>query len=184
MTPPVPSFGPARMANKTTHLVNLDALIAREDFETDTDVASLGNDPIFKVEELKKGRMYFSVLRKPEFQRETASWSPAMVLDLIESFLDGKLIPSIIIWHSKQTGKVFVIDGAHRVSALIAWVNNDYGDGEISRTFYGHENIPKAQRDFHNATKELVETHVGSYLSLGSRVPCHCIRRSKVVRPR
>ena len=150
----------------TTHLVNLDALIVREDFETSSDVALQGKEPVFKVEELKRGRMYFSLLRKPEFQRETASWSPDMVADFIESFLDNKLIPSIIIWHSKETGNVFIIDGAHRVSALIAWVNDDYGNGEISKSFHGSESIPEAQKRFHTRVKQLVDDRVGTYLSL------------------
>lgn len=148
-----------------THLVNLDALICREDFESGS-TASLGNEPIFKIEELAQGRLYFSVLRKPEFQRETANWKPETIVDFVESYLDGKLIPSIIMWHSQKTGKVFIIDGAHRMSALIAWVNDDYGDGIISRKFFGVENIPAEQKRLHEKTKRLMETRIGPYQSV------------------
>lgn len=40
---------------------------------------------------------------------------------------------------------IFVIDGSHRVSSLVAWVNDDYGDGEISKTFFKDE-IPNEQK--------------------------------------
>ncbi|MCH8269352.1 MAG: DUF262 domain-containing protein, partial [Acidobacteria bacterium] len=136
-----------------THQVNLDALIVREDFESSS-AASLGVGPVFKVEDLQRDKLYFSVLRKPDFQRETNNWSAEMIVEFVRSFLDQELIPSIIIWHSKETEKVFIIDGSHRVSALIAWVNDDYGDGAISRGFYGDE-IPEAQVKLHNQTQAL-----------------------------
>jgi len=153
---------PPQGEHLATHKVNLDALIHRENFESSADSsASLGNEPLFKVEELEKGRLYFSVLRKPDFQRQTNNWTPEMIVDFVQSFLDDKLIPSIIIWHSKQTGKVFIVDGAHRISALIAWVNDDYGDGTISQELFG--DISPAQRKFHNATKLLMAEKVGDY---------------------
>lgn len=148
-----------------THLVNLDSLIRREDFEVSADEATVGNEPLFKIEELAKDKLYFSVLRKPDFQRQTDNWSPEIIVDFIRSFLDGELIPSIIIWHSRQTGKVFIIDGAHRVSALIAWVNDDYGDGEISRKAWNYK-VPPAQVKLHERTKELVKEQIGSFAHL------------------
>lgn len=149
-----------------THLVNLDALLEREDFESsDTSIAALGQDPTFKIGELKSDQLYFSVLRKPHFQRETNNWSPERISEFVKSFLDNELIPAIIIWHSKVTGKIFVIDGAHRVSSLIAWVNDDYGDGTISRKANNFE-IEPAQRKLHNTTKELIEKEIGSFQHL------------------
>jgi hypothetical protein len=148
-----------------THKVNLEALIAREDFESSSDSsAQLGTEPLFKVEELQKGKLYFSVLRKPDFQRQTNNWTPEMIVDFVQNFLDGNLIPSIIIWHSKQSGKVFIVDGAHRVSALIAWVNDDYGDGPISRSLLGQ--ITPVEERFHKATKALMAERVGDYARL------------------
>jgi hypothetical protein len=147
-----------------TYRVNLDALIKREDFETGGADSVGGKEPIFKVEELSLDRMYFSVLRKPDFQRPTNNWTPEMIVDLVKSWLDGDLVPALILWHSKQSGKVFVVDGAHRLSALIGWVNDDYGDGPISRTFF--DEIPPAQIRFHKHTKELMAQRVGSYAEL------------------
>jgi hypothetical protein len=147
-----------------THLVNLDALIKREDFESG-DVVSATGEPLFKLEELDGQRMYFKTLRKPDFQRQTADWSPEMIVGLVKSFLDGEVIPALILWHSKTTGKIFVIDGSHRLSALIAWVNDDYGDGTISREFFAY-NVNPAQARFHTITQRLMGEEVGTYREL------------------
>jgi hypothetical protein len=148
-----------------THLVNLDALIPREDFEAGGNTgAQISNMPLFKVEELAKDRMYFNLLRKPDFQRTTNNWTPEMIVDLVESYLDGKLVPALILWHSKDSGKVFIIDGAHRLSALIAWVNDDYGDGKISQA--DGKEISTLQAKFHKKTKELMDSRIGSYATL------------------
>jgi hypothetical protein len=147
-----------------THKVNLDSLIKREDFETGGADGVGGKEPIFKVEELSHDRMYFTVLRKPDFQRTTNNWTPEMIVDLVKSWLDGDLVPALILWHSKQSGKVFVVDGAHRLSALIGWVNDDYGNGTISTGFF--DEIPPAQVKFHKTTQELMAQRVGSYKEL------------------
>ncbi|MEH2463120.1 hypothetical protein [Nostoc sp.] len=53
----------------------------------------------------------------------------------MKTFIEGDLIPVISLWRSPG-GYLFVIDGSHRLSALAAWVNDDYGDGTISKLFY------------------------------------------------
>ena len=148
-----------------THKVNLDALIKREDFEpSQVSVEAGNNDLIFKIEELSRNRNYYRQLRKPDFQRTTDNWSPEMVVDFVKSFLDYELIPSIILWHS-PSGDVFIIDGAHRISALIAWVNNDYGNGEISQKFFGYD-IPEPQKKLDKKTRELMESEIGTFAHL------------------
>lgn len=149
----------------TTHQVNLDALIRREDFEA-REGEPLTNRRLadqLKVEDLE--RTYFSLLRKPDFQRETASWSPETVADFVRSFLDGDLIPAVIMWWSNLNGAVFVIDGAHRISSLMAWVHDDYGDGKYSQEFWGHA-IPEGQKKLAKTTKQLIETQIGAYQRL------------------
>lgn len=88
-----------------------------------------------------------------------------MICEFVETFLDGGLIPSIIVWHSKSTNNVYVIDGAHRVSALIAYVNDDYGDGDISRAAWGQA-VPAAQVALHKKTKQMVDDKIGSFAAL------------------
>lgn len=142
----------------STNIVNLDALIRRADLaapgEASEDITSLS------VMGLAPKGFLYPALRKPDFQRETASWSPEQVADLISTFARRDLIPAVILWRAGQN--VFVIDGAHRLSALIAWVHDDYGDGEVSRRFF-HNSIPDDQQRAADKARQLVEVAVGSY---------------------
>ena len=93
-------------------------------------------------------------LRKPDFQRETAHWSPDKVVELVRSFVDADLIPAVILWQAGSFS--FVIDGAHRLSALIAWVLDDYGDQKRSLEFFGGR-ISEEQRRVAERTR--LRTH-------------------------
>lgn len=81
-------------------------------------------------------------------------------MQLIESFVNNELIPAVILWSSKQ--HVFVIDGGHRLSALRAWIEDDYGDKQISVQFFGPD-ISDSQKKAAKATRKLIEQRVGSY---------------------
>lgn len=142
----------------TTNVVNLDALIPREDLAAP---GELGEDinGLYLPGLEAKGLLY-PTLRKPDFQRETANWGPEQVADLIRTFMSRELVPAVILWRAGQN--VFVIDGAHRLSALIAWVHDDYGDGERSRRFFQNA-IPDEQERAANRTRELVKLSIGSY---------------------
>lgn len=142
--------------------VNLDALIAKEDFEIVAKGEDQSGDFSFVLPELKHKKGTFKILRKPIFQRATSDWSPRQIVDLVKNFLDRELIPAIIVWNSSG-GLQFVLDGAHRLSALVAWVNDDYGFGTVSQLEYGRDNISQPHRDAHRITQELMKDEVGSY---------------------
>ncbi|MCK9897983.1 DUF262 domain-containing protein, partial [Frankia sp. AgB32] len=148
--------------------VNLDALIPREDFEARApelpEQASVFTSTL-TISDLGLESFTYSTLRKPDFQRETANWTPEKVADLVKNFLEGDLIPAVILWHSNHTGNIFVIDGAHRLSALIAWVQDDYGDQQSSLKFFDNI-IPDEQRRAAEATRKLIRESVGSYNEL------------------
>jgi hypothetical protein len=99
---------------------------------------------VIQVTELALGKHFYGLLHKPLFQRETNDWGVDNVVSLVRSFRNGHLIPAVILWSAD--GFNFVIDGAHRLSVFIGWVNDDYGDGVISQGFFKHQ-IPKSQRD-------------------------------------
>lgn len=144
--------------------VYLDAMIERADFAikgSDTNFA----EPIqaLSIENLGPNGMVVPMLRKPDFQRETNHWSPPQVLKFLESFLDQELIPSVILWRSDA--HLFAIDGAHRLSALRAWIEDDYGDGLVSLKFYSNE-ISTEQRKAAATTRKLVEENIGKYSQL------------------
>ena len=120
-----------------TNLVNLDAMIAREDFATaEGDASSFENVSTISIREFTKGGLIGPSLRKPDFQRETNHWSPEQVVSLLDCFVNGDLIPSVILWQSPT--HLFVIDGGHRLSVLRAWIEDDYGDGHISQPYFGY----------------------------------------------
>lgn len=143
----------------STNVVNLDALIPREDLAVDAGAPNISRLEKIDIRHIEEG-FFLSALRKPDFQRETAQWSPDKVADLVRAFVDGDLIPAVILW---QSGKdVFVIDGAHRMSALIAWVHNDYGDGQKSKLFFDGR-IPEEQREIADRTRKAIHGELGSY---------------------
>ncbi len=142
--------------------VNLDALIVREDFEVEVSNPMPGtNKSTMSINDLEERNLFFQVLRKPDFQRETSAWDAKKICDFIESFIDGDLIPAIILWRS-SSGYSFIVDGSHRVSALAAWINDDYGDGSLSMAFYDGR-IPNDQREVAEKTRELIYKRVGTY---------------------
>jgi Protein of unknown function DUF262/HNH endonuclease len=142
------------------HQVNLDALIPREDFEVLDGNGPSSPTATLQIRNLEPGDFFYSVVRKPDFQRETSDWSPPKICGFIQSFLDGDLIPALILW---QAGNhTFVIDGAHRLSALIAWVHDDYGDGTTSKKFFDGV-IPEDQLSAADYTKKLIKKQIGSY---------------------
>lgn len=149
------------MASK--NLVNLDAMILREDFALQGEITSPTFDSIsaISVQNFLPGSFIAPVLRKPDFQRETNHWTPEQVVSLLECFISGDLIPSVILWRSPMY--LFVIDGGHRLSVLRAWIEDDYGDGPTSKKFFGDDAIPKEQKLAAKKTRDLISEKIGSW---------------------
>lgn len=60
-----------------SNLVNLDAMIKREDFAlNDGDTSTFENVSTISLRDFTKGGLIGPSLRKPDFQRETNHWSP------------------------------------------------------------------------------------------------------------
>jgi hypothetical protein len=144
-----------------SNLVNLDAMIAREDFAASgADTSDVGSIPSISVRDFTAGGLIGPALRKPDFQRETNHWAPDQVVSLLECFVNNDLIPSVILW--KSSSFLFVIDGGHRLSALRAWIQDDYGDGHISQRYFGYE-ISAEQKKTAERTRTLVNQTVGTW---------------------
>lgn len=141
--------------------VNLDALIPREDFEAEETLNPGKKKETISIEDLKSDSFFLQFVRKPDFQRETNEWDNEKIVQFIESFINGDLIPAIILWRS-SSGYLFVIDGSHRLSSLIAWINDDYGDGKISKQFYDGI-ISNEQIDIAEGTRKNIRKKIGEY---------------------
>lgn len=146
--------------------VNLDAMIPREDFAVEDVAATFETLQGISPRQLQSDDIFSSLLRKPDFQRETDQWSPEQVAALIQCFVEGDLIPSIILWRSPSL--LFIIDGCHRLSALRAWVEDDFGDGELSRRYFAGD-IPETQRKAAAQVRErLRSSKIGSWKEIAS----------------
>lgn len=139
---------------------NLDAIIRREDFEVIGNQTATNLFNNISITSLTSG-LFYPFVRKPDFQRETNEWDAKKIVEFIESFINGELIPAIILWRN-NAGLYFVIDGAHRLSALLSWINDDYGDGEISKKFYG-DSITEEQKEIAEKTRNTVNKRIGKY---------------------
>jgi len=143
--------------------LNLDAIIPREDFESigENKTHKTFNElPIVQLDNI----LFLPYLRKPDFQRETNEWDAKKIYEFLDSFINGDLIPSIILWRS-SSGFYFVIDVAHRLSALIAWIKDDYGDGELSMKFFDGQ-INEEQKRIADEARKLINKKIGSYLDI------------------
>lgn len=144
-----------------TNLVNLDAMLKRADFATEkSDSTSFEKFNSIPVRDLASGAPIAVLLRKPDFQRETNHWTPEQVVSLLECYINGDLIPSVILW--KSPSYLFVIDGGHRLSVLRAWIEDDYGDSQISHKLFGHD-ISNEQKKAAEKTRNLVNKKIGSW---------------------
>lgn len=145
----------------TAKTVNLDAMIQRADFAA-TNSENFSADKIqnISIRDFMYDQLLGSMLRKPDFQRETNHWGCEQVVRLLECFVNGDLVPSVILWQSPN--HVFVIDGGHRLSALRAYVEDDYGDGPISRAYFANE-IPKDQLQAAKKTRNMIDERIGSW---------------------
>lgn len=141
--------------------VNLDALIPREDLEITENTQRGKRKDTVSISDVASDGFFLLNIYKPDFQRETTEWDILKVCNFVESFLNNELIPALILWQSSG-GSVFVIDGAHRLSSLIAWVNDDYGDGVISRRFF-NGNIPEEQLVIAEKARKYIDRAVGPY---------------------
>ncbi len=173
-----PLAGSINMARR----VNLDAMIPRADFAIQEAEYILNLFQDFPISNLASDNPILKLLRKPDFQRETNHWSPDQIATFVASFLDNEVIPSLILWKSPTF--IFVIDGGHRLSALRAWMLDDYGDGAASLAFYNGE-ISDDQRRTAKRSRKVIEERIGRFSSLRdlveSKVASDASRRAKLL---
>ena len=141
---------------------NLDAFLLREDFFAESDKSKSQQEEFLEIGLTDLKDTFSGMMRKPDFQRTTAAWDARRIMQFIKSFAEGDLIPGIIFWNSPTTGNILVVDGAHRISALLAWIHDDYGDMVTSQGFLGFQ-PNKEQTDAAATTRKLVNSKVGRF---------------------
>ena len=128
------------MASSDELKVYLDHLILRENlrYKRATEISATSKEsPELRMSDLFGDHRSSRVksLRKPDFQRATAAWTPEDCVSLLDSVVNEQVIPSIIMWSSPENGYDYVLDGAHRISVVLAWLNDDWGDDLPSERF-------------------------------------------------
>lgn len=141
--------------------VNLDAMILREDFSIDNGYTSTNKFKQININDLKVDSVFRHTIRKPDFQRETRDWDINQIVNFLRSIINRQFIPAVILWQNANA-LTFVIDGAHRISALMAWVNDDYGDGQISAEYFNNQ-ISDEQKAVAKATRIKIDKEIGSF---------------------
>ena len=156
--------------------VYLDHLVARENLRY-TALGFVGK-PIGKPssQDLRLSDLYGThpsslagFLRKPDFQRATSAWTPEQCVSLLESIVHRQVVPSIIMWSSSENPYTYILDGAHRVSVVIAWLMDDWGEGYL-RAVLQDGNQPYADpaeaADVQEAARKvraLVQAKIGAF---------------------
>jgi hypothetical protein len=120
--------------------VYLDRLIPREPFLykssqefSPTQTISTPRVSLLQLESANSDRRggFRRQLSKPDFQRATWAWTPEQCVDLLDSLLRYRVVPSVILWLSPDNF-IYVLDGGHRISVLLAYMADDWGDKDMS----------------------------------------------------
>jgi len=105
--------------------------------------------------------IFTKYLRKPDFQRATWSWTPEDCVSLLESVTNYQVVPSVILWKSPDNDLYYILDGGHRISVVLAWMKDDWGESQL-------ENIEDPQqkteiRASASRVRQLVQMRIGAY---------------------
>lgn len=146
--------------------VYLDHLILRENlrYKRSREISATSKEsPELRMSDLFGNHLSSRVksLRKPDFQRATSAWTPEDCVSLLESIVNEQVIPSIIMWSSPENGYDYVLDGGHRISVMLAWLNDDWGDNLSPERFQDEEQEQKV-RQAGKTVRDLVKIKIGS----------------------
>jgi hypothetical protein len=77
--------------------------------------------------------------------------------------VNKRIIPAVIMWKSPDSPYEYILDGAHRVSVVLAWLNDDWGDKTTqSGDVAWYSETLTAARETARIVRQLVETEIGS----------------------
>lgn len=147
------------------HLVRRQSIryIPKDDKKDNSDLYSKparDSDRDLRYDDIRRDD-WFSLVRKPDFQRETNAWTPKDCVAFLDSVVSGRIIPSIILWRNNEDNSIYVLDGAHRLSVLRAWMSDDWGDKAGDYYVRRDESLI---RDAALKTREEVQKEIGSFV--------------------
>lgn len=151
------------------HLINKDDIYYTAPELRTTAQKATKTDEVIRYIDIKEERGLYANLRKPDFQRQTNAWTPEKCVGFLDSVLKGLLIPYIILWRKPSSKVRYVLDGAHRISVIRAWMENDWGDSPKARQHYARHDWEKIQETA-QITRELVANQIGEFKIFAKRV--------------
>lgn len=145
--------------------VYLDHLIKRENlrYHRSREIVSSSGNPTLRMSDLfgDHPSSRANSLRKPDFQRTTWSWTAEDCVSLLESIVNEQVIPSIIMWMSPENGYDYILDGGHRISVVLAWLNDDWGE-KLQIEAYRDEEEETLIKQAALEVRNLVKARIGS----------------------
>lgn len=145
--------------------VYLDHLIKRDNlrYRRSKEKMSSGNTSMLRMSDLfgDHSSARAKALRKPDFQRRTWSWTAENCVSLLDSIVNEQVVPSIIMWASPDNEFDYVLDGGHRISVVLAWLNNDWGD-KLPIDGYRDKEEERLIKQAANEVRSLVKIKIGS----------------------
>lgn len=117
------------------HHIRRDNLLYRKASSAATEDEQSQYETHIQIRDLFGERPKFRRLRKPDFQRATSAWTAKDCVELLEDVLKEQVVPSVIMWLSPKDQLQYVLDGGHRISVLLAWIRDDWGDKLTSEDY-------------------------------------------------
>lgn len=155
------------MPDKTT--VYMDHLIPRESLRYKRSEEQFQESSQPKSRELRLSDLldmsmtsWVKLLHKPDFQRSTSAWTPKACVSLLDSIVKGQIVPSIIMWSNPDSGFIYILDGGHRISAVLAWMRDDWGQNLPSDVFSDDEAEEAAKQAAYEA-RNIVNIQIGNF---------------------
>jgi len=148
------------------HLINRQSLryrskLANVMVQSGSAASAHRSDSSIRFDDIRQKDGWFDRLVKPDFQRATCAWDPEACVTFLNSVVRRRIIPSIILWRSSENGLVYVLDGAHRLSVLRAWMIDDWGD-KAGDFYEKNENLEEIQAAAQSA-RALVRERIGLF---------------------
>ncbi|HDX9588230.1 TPA: DUF262 domain-containing protein [Bacillus pseudomycoides] len=142
--------------------VNLDFLIKKEKVEIEDRSSvktNVKNNNLLPLNSLLRESEFLSSIRKPRYQRKT-SWSMSTIINYLEDVIEGRTVVLVNVL-KKSNDKILIIDGIHRLSTLIGWLNDDYGDGVLSTE--QNNCITEEDKQHAEQIRSLINNKIGAY---------------------
>jgi hypothetical protein len=138
------------------HLIQKDTIFRSVNWRTETSDATRRFERL-DFSSIMTGDRLYRLLRKPDFQRATNSWDSEKCVDFLDTVVNNLLVPHLILWASPRTRNVYILDGAHRISVLRAWMQDDWGDSGPARHYYTRHDWAKISSAADEARQKTIE---------------------------